>query len=190
MSARQPRSYKTRTHRGIFRGIFGRCCVGGHTQLARIRTALALTLLLATAGYAPQASAFCWKEAGERYQISAVVLQSIGQHESGLKATAVNRNENGTVDVGVMQINSMHFAELRSYGIAPNALWDPCMNVMVGAFLLAKSIRKYGNTWEAVGAYHSRTPGLKERYALQVYGVFSRQEQQTRAPVRPRAISR
>ncbi|WP_281290882.1 lytic transglycosylase domain-containing protein [Pigmentiphaga aceris] len=130
------------------------------------------------------AQAYCWNEAADRYRINPVVLQSIGQHESGLKATAINRNQNGSVDIGVMQINSVHFPELQSYGITPTALWEPCTNIMVGAFLLAKSIRKYGNTWEAVGAYHSRTPNLKERYALQVYRVFSRQEQ------RPRTISR
>lgn len=154
--------------------------------LGTIRAA-ALLFLLAAAGRVSDASAFCWNEAAARYRINALVLQSIGRHESGLKATAINRNNNGTVDVGVMQINSIHFAELQSYGIAPHALWEPCTNVMVGAFLLAKSIRKYGNTWEAVGGYHSRTPNLKERYALQVYKVFARQEQRTHMPARPPA---
>lgn len=144
-------------------------------------------LLLTATAYSLDASAFCWNEAAARYHINASVLQSIGQHESGLKSTAINRNNNGTVDVGVMQINSIHFAELQSYGIVPSALWEPCTNVMVGAFLLAKSIKKYGNTWEAVGAYHSRTPSLKERYALQVYRVFSRQEKRT-ATVRTQPV--
>jgi hypothetical protein len=148
-------------------------------------------IVIAGFSYVDDAAAFCWNEASARYRISAAVLQSIGQHESGLRPTAVNRNQNGTVDVGVMQINSVHFAELSSYGIAPNALWDPCTNVMVGAFLLARSIVKYGNTWEAVGAYHSRTPGLKERYASQVYGVFFRQQQPARATAaRPHATIR
>jgi soluble lytic murein transglycosylase-like protein len=140
--------------------------------------------------YAGNGSAFCWNEAGARYRISAAVLQSIGRHESGLRPTAMNRNRNGTVDVGVMQINSVHFAELQSYGIAPNALWDPCTNVMVGAYLLARSIQKYGNTWEAVGAYHSRTPGLKERYAMKVYGVFAKQSQSSRGRPTPPTSSR
>lgn len=139
----------------------------------RVLDSLACCLLLATTIHVDSANAFCWDEAAARYNINASVLQSIGKHESGLKATAINRNTNGTVDVGVMQINSIHFPELKSYGISPTALWEPCTNVMVGAFLLAKSIKKYGNTWEAVGAYHSRTPTLKERYALQVYRVFS-----------------
>ena len=147
-------------------------------------------LFLITTGYSSYANSFCWNEAATRYNINASVLQSIGQHESGLKSTAINRNNNGTVDVGVMQINSVHFAELQSYGISPTALWEPCTNVMVGAFLLAKSIKKYGNTWEAVGAYHSRTPNLKERYALQVYRVFSTQKQGTRTAVRQPAINR
>lgn len=147
-------------------------------------------VLITGAAYSTDAPAFCWDEAGTRYRISAAVLQSIGRHESGLRATAVNRNQNGTVDVGVMQINSVHFPELQAYGIAPNALWDPCTNVMVGAFLLARSIQKYGNTWEAVGAYHSRTPGLKERYALQVYGVFAKQESPSRAPAHSRPTQR
>jgi soluble lytic murein transglycosylase-like protein len=151
--------------------------------LAKIHKILPIALF-AGVGYSTDAPAFCWNEAGNRYRVSAAVLQSIGRHESGLRATAVNRNQNGTVDVGVMQINSVHFPELQSYGIAPNALWDPCTNVMVGAFLLARSIQKYGNTWEAVGAYHSRTPGLKERYALQVYHVFAKQQHPARAATR------
>lgn len=145
-------------------------------SLAARQKILPIVIVMGSA-YSTDSPAFCWNEAGARYRISAAVLQSIGQHESGLRATAMNRNQNGTVDVGVMQINSVHFTELQSYGIAPNALWDPCTNVMVGAFLLARSIQKYGNTWEAVGAYHSRTPGLKERYAVKVYGVFAKQGQ-------------
>jgi soluble lytic murein transglycosylase-like protein len=157
--------------------------------LSSLRKVLPLALITGTA-YSNDAWAFCWNEAGTRYRVSAALLQSIGQHESGLRATAINRNQNGTVDVGLMQINSVHFKELQSYGISPNALWDPCTNVMVGAFLLARSIQKYGNTWEAVGGYHSRTPDLKERYAKKVYGVFAELNQPSRGAVRDRPVKR
>ncbi len=36
---------------------------------------------------------------------------------------------------------------------------QPCVSVYVAAWRLREMTNKYGNTWAAVGAYHSETPG-------------------------------
>lgn len=105
------------------------------------------------------ASAFCFEQAGARYGISPILLHSISviENRSG-DPRAINKNDNNTVDVGLMQINSRHLEDLARYGVTFNALLDPCTNVMVGAWLLAKHIARDGMTWRAVGSYHSRNP--------------------------------
>ena len=99
----------------------------------------------------------CFTAAGQRYGIAPRLLQAIGQVESGLESRARHVNTDGSVDVGVMQINSAWFPLLQRYGIAPAMLWHPCYNVHVGAWILSEDIRQYGYTWEAVGAYHAGT---------------------------------
>ncbi len=58
-----------------------------------------------------------------------------------------------------MQINSIHLRRLFGYGISKEALMQPCVSVYVAAWRLREMTNKYGNTWAAVGAYHSETPG-------------------------------
>ncbi|WP_244578803.1 transglycosylase SLT domain-containing protein, partial [Escherichia coli] len=49
-----------------------------------------------------------------------------------------------------------HFNELARYGIKPEHLTtDPCMNIYTGAYYLAIAFKKWGVTWEAVGAYNA-----------------------------------
>ena len=59
-------------------------------------------------------------------------------------------------------------------GVAPPELLDQCKNVFVGAWHYKKMIRKYGNTWEAVGAYHSETPALRDAYARDIQQILRR----------------
>ena len=55
-----------------------------------------------------------------------------------------------------MQVDSQHFNELARYGIKPEHLTtDPCMNIYTGAYYLAIAFKKWGVSWEAVGAYNA-----------------------------------
>lgn len=107
----------------------------------------------------------CIDDASVMYQVNPIVMRTIAENESSFNPNAYNKNSNGTVDVGLHQINSVHFKELAKYGIQPNDLWDPCINSQVAAYRLRKMMNKYGNTWTAVGAYHSETPRLRDKYA-------------------------
>ena len=48
----------------------------------------------------------------------------------------------------------------------------PCANVYIAAWHLRQQMNKYGNTWQAVGAYHSETPALRDQYAQQIVGIL------------------
>ena len=135
---------------------------------------LSLLLALATT-FAKSVSAFCYAEAGGRYGVSPRLLQAISQGESNFNPVAVNQNTNGSYDFGLMQINSSWEPTLRRMGIAWESLADPCTNVMVGAWVLAHCVRKYGNTWSAVGCYNSRTPSRRDRYAAHIARIVDRE---------------
>ena len=129
-----------------------------------IRTVCATAMILASS----HATA-CWEEAANRYQVNPYLLYAIAKTESSLNPSAINRNKNGSYDVGLMQINSLWFPVLRKYGIDEEQLFQPCVNVHVGAWILAQNMQRLGNSWEAVGAYNSGKPHLRLKYALKVY---------------------
>jgi soluble lytic murein transglycosylase-like protein len=114
-------------------------------------------------------AAFCYQDAGNRYQVSPWLLWAIAKAESGLDPSALNHNRNGTVDVGLMQINSIWANQL---GETWKSLHDPCTNVMAGAWILSQCMQDYGYTWKAVGCYHSRTPERRDVYALRIATIL------------------
>lgn len=116
----------------------------------------------------------CIDQAARYQHVDALVLRAIAYHESRMHPSTLNRNLNGSVDVGVMGINSVHFAELAGYGITPGHLRDGCTNAYIGAYYLRRQIDRYGNTWRAVAAYHSTTPALGAAYANAIRAVLAR----------------
>lgn len=117
----------------------------------------------------------CWQSAAERYGIHETILRAIAITESAMDESAINRNTNGSVDIGLMQINSRWFPQLAKMDIQPGDLWNPCTSIHVGAWVLAGEIRRFGYTWQAIGAYNAG-PALtvareqrRRRYAQRVY---------------------
>lgn len=106
----------------------------------------------------------CLLPAAQRHGVNPHILRAILQVESGMRAHVVNHNTNGTIDVGMAQINSIHFPELAQWGITPNQLLDPCVATHVAAWHLKRSLLRHGNTWFGVAAYHSTTPKHNQRY--------------------------
>ncbi|WP_124303074.1 transglycosylase SLT domain-containing protein [Pseudomonas chlororaphis] len=118
--------------------------------------------------------ASCWVEAGDRYSIEPELLYAIAQVESGLNPGALNHNTDGSQDVGLMQINSIHLPRLQVRGITKQRLRDePCLAIDVGASILAEFIERYGYNWTAVGAYNAgNSPdrqAMRLRYAGKVW---------------------
>lgn len=126
-----------------------------------------LTILLSQ-----NAHAFCFQEAGQRYAVSPHLLWAIAKAESSFNPSAINHNSNGTLDVGLMQVNSIWTDQL---GPTWAYLHDPCTNVMAGAWILSQCVRDYGYTWQAVGCYHSRTPSRRDAYASRIAAILEKE---------------
>ena len=107
----------------------------------------------------------CVAPAADYHSVNPWVLKAILKVESGFNPRAFNRNANGTVDVGMAQINSIHFSQLRNWGVAPSDLLDGCVATYVAAWHLAGRIREHGNTWFGIAAYHSTSACQNRRYA-------------------------
>jgi soluble lytic murein transglycosylase-like protein len=91
---------------------------------------------------------------------------------SGPASRRHHHNANGSVDLGQLQINSIHFSDLARAGIPHRALMDPCVNVFVAAWLMKQKMVKYGNTWRAIGAYHSESPKQRDAYARSIQQIL------------------
>jgi soluble lytic murein transglycosylase-like protein len=157
--------------------------------MRRLILALLLGTIISSTG---MANAFCYEEAGAMYGIAPRLLWTISKGESNFNPAAVNYNTNGSYDFGLMQINTSWAPTLRRMGIPWEALADPCMNVKVGAWLLAQCVQDYGYTWAAVGCYNSRTPSKRNKYASRIARLMSREpvtSQQPRQEQRQVAIA-
>ncbi len=114
----------------------------------------------------------CFAQAGAYQGVNPMILRAIAWFESKGDPNAVHRNADGSIDVGQAQINSVHFDELRRNGIPPGALKDGCINTYVAAWMIKQKMVRYGNTWRAIGAFHSETPKLRDEYARSIHAVL------------------
>ncbi|NVN90207.1 MAG: lytic transglycosylase domain-containing protein [Desulfuromonadales bacterium] len=117
---------------------------------------------------------FCFQEAGQKYGINPMVLRSIAKVESNNDPGAINKNSNGSYDLGLMQINSIWKPLLGEERW--NHLGDACYNTKTGAWILAMCINKYGYNWKAIGCYNSQTPEKSEVYAKKVFSQLKQLE--------------
>lgn len=123
----------------------------------------------------------CFFSAGIKFAIDWRLLYAIAEVESSLNPRAMGYNrKNGkvlSVDLGMMQINSSWLPVLEKMGITRNVLLDnPCQNIHVGAWILAKNISQNGINWTSVGAYNAGFKNANEenrmKYAKKVYARF------------------
>ncbi|KVT04581.1 lytic transglycosylase [Burkholderia sp. MSMB1078WGS] len=118
------------------------------------------------------ARADCLDDAAAFQHVSVSLMRGIAQVESGMNPNAVNTNTNGTVDIGLMQINSTWLPTLAREGITRESLFDACTNAYVGAWILSQNIRQFGPNWNAIGAYNSASPDKRLAYARKVYDAI------------------
>lgn len=123
----------------------------------------------------------CFSQASERFQIDHRLLIAIAEVESSMNPKAIGLNKRGgkilSEDVGLMQINSSWFPTLARMGITRNDLLEnPCQNIYVGAWILAKNIASNGVNWESVGAYNAgfrdANAPFRMKYAKKVYARY------------------
>jgi hypothetical protein len=110
---------------------------------------------------------FCFDQAGAAYGISPALLRGIAGVESGMNPAAQNRNSNGSIDFGLMQINS---SWLKQLGLSSEELLrNPCQNVKTGARILKDCLERYGDSWEAIGCYNATGRDKRANYSWKVY---------------------
>lgn len=114
------------------------------------------------------AQAHCYELASQRYGVPASLLRAVALQESAGQAHARHLNRDGSVDIGLMQINSRWLPMLARHGVHAQDLWDPCVSVLVGAWILHGNFARLGPTTQALGAYNSSDPVRREHYARQV----------------------
>ncbi len=91
----------------------------------------------------------------------------IARVESGLNPRALNKNANGSIDMGLMQINSAWLKTLKVTG--DDLMNDACLNTMTGAWVLRQCVDRFGYTWEAVGCYNACSKEKRVNYAWKVF---------------------
>lgn len=148
--------------------------------MSRLLIAILLSLqagfVLATPGSKQQPGWRCWSDAAVRYNVPADLLYAIAMVETGNRSGIRGpRNKNGTYDIGLMQINSSHLPRLAKLGITErDLLKNPCLNLHVGASILADAIDRYGYTWVAIGAYNAGSHAKRKAYARKVYAMYDK----------------
>ncbi len=158
------------THRARYGCVFHGNCSGLMTMP---RYCAAAALALANAAQAmphaavtvPQGSGYCFDAAARRYHVNREVLIAIAWKESHFLPWYRHTNTDGSVDYGLMQINSRNLASLH---LDAHSVMKPCTNIMAGAELYSRQVRRFGNTWRAVGSYHSTTPTLRDAYSKDI----------------------
>lgn len=124
--------------------------------------------------------AACLLLAAQTYSIPPAVLVGIYQVEGGRVGQAVGPNDNGTYDLGPMQINTLWLPELADHWGVSEATakkWvkdDPCTNTGVAAWILRGHLDETGDLSKAIAHYHSRTPRFGQSYKAKVVSSIRR----------------
>lgn len=91
---------------------------------------------------------------------------------SRAEAERVLRKSGDSVDIGLMQVNYGLWG--KRFGLSKADLLDPDLNVLVGAKILSRHVRKSQDWREGIGSYHSPTPQRQKEYVEKVFQSYSR----------------
>jgi hypothetical protein len=96
------------------------------------------------------------------------------QHIEGGAVGMVRPDDNGTADLGVMQVNTIWIPEIAARArlseavTAEKLVRDPCFNIAAAALILRVYLAEtHGALLPAIGDYHSHTLLLNRAYTLQ-----------------------
>lgn len=107
----------------------------------------------------------CINEAAVEYHVPAKLIISVLNVEQG-KIGMAKRNRNGSYDLGPMQINTSWWPKLSGYGITRQEVrYKPCINVKVGAWILAEAIAGGDGLLNGIGNYNSHNLELNSNYS-------------------------
>lgn len=93
------------------------------------------------------------------YEVKESMVYATITHESGFNADAIGQNTNGTIDSGLMQINTVNQKSLEDKLDITN-FYDPLQNIQAGIFLLGEFSKKYDDDRQVYLAYHLGEQGM------------------------------
>lgn len=122
----------------------------------------------------------CMLAAALRYNIPPRVLPAIWEVERGRTGLS-QPNTDGSVDMGLMQINSLwipllaRITRLPPSQVKSRLVSDNCFNVTASALILRTFLNEtHGDLLRAIGNYHSHTPTLNHLYQQKVLAQAKR----------------
>jgi soluble lytic murein transglycosylase-like protein len=118
----------------------------------------------------------CMLQAAQYYALPPRVLPSIQAVEGGAPGT-VHRNSDGSLDLGVMQVNTLWVGPIANRihetpaAVQARLTNDACFNIAAAALILRGYLNESHDLLEAVGDYHSHTKLLNLAYRSHVVAV-------------------
>ena len=116
----------------------------------------------------------CMVAAETAYHLPVHALPAIQAAEGGAIGT-VRADRDGSYDLGLMQVNTRWVGPLaQTMNLPPRSvtvrlILSPCFNIACAALILRGYVAEtHGNVWQAIGDYHSHTPGLNTAYRFRV----------------------
>lgn len=126
---------------------------------AIVQAAICVLGIHASVGFAD-----CIDDAADFHKINPLLLRAIAKQESGMNEKATHRNTDGSIDYGLMGINSSHLPELRRFGIGARELMNGCTCAYVGAWYLSRDFARVGFDVNGLGAYNAASPNKRAAY--------------------------
>lgn len=116
----------------------------------------------------------CMAAVAAFYHLPPRALPAIQAVEGG-RPGLIHPNNNGTADLGVMQVNTIWIGPLAAFAgmprqtVAVRLIDDPCFNIAAAGAILRAYLREaHGDVMTAVRYYHSHTPELGDAYLARV----------------------
>ena len=96
----------------------------------------------------------CITFAATSYNVNEFILLSVLLVEAGYTAP-LRMNDNGTIDHGFGQINTVRESEIAKIGLTlSDVATNPCKNILATSYILRKEIEVAADVWTGVANYH------------------------------------
>lgn len=103
--------------------------------------------------------------AAAKYEVPVNIVLAVAEIEGGTPGLW-SKNNNGTFDVGAMQLNTQYLEDLKKYGITAEDVAQPgCYSYDLAAWRLRGHLQHdQADLWTRAANYHSRTPKYNHIY--------------------------
>ncbi len=121
----------------------------------------------------------CLQRVIQQYQVHPLVLTLVATVEGGWAGAKI-KNTDGSHDLGLMQINTIHLPELARYGLTENMLRNnECINLGVASWYIRRvtkgiTLEKPQDYFRAIARYHSKNEPHVSVYAEKLMAAYAR----------------